>query len=254
MADTNSLALPRVSGKLVGKSTPAPVRQTGRAPPTSIRGRRPRCGTCGRCSRCRRWTEAEDAFVDSLVGTLELADIAVRLTRRFGLDRTATGVSSRLKRRRQSRWMNDLSLRAAERIFGLDHRAIIRWCVEPGLLVGRRWSGRGPQRGWLFDMVDLDRFVRQHVYILDPDRMQPRHHLTQLANLESRSQAWRSVPDLAAYLDVSEETLRRAARRGLIPHNRRPGAGRYGEIRVRANDFSLIRERLEPQSGSALRS
>src|SRR5947209_1296870 len=80
MADTDSVALPRVSGKLVGKVAPAPDRQAGRAPPTSIRGRRPRCGTCGRCSRCRRWTEAEDAFVDSLVGRLELAEIAVRLT------------------------------------------------------------------------------------------------------------------------------------------------------------------------------
>jgi hypothetical protein len=254
MPKTNSLALPRVPGKLVAKFAPAPGRQTDRAPPTSIRSRGPRCGTCGRCSRCRRWTEAEDAFVDSLLGTLELADIAVRLTRRFGLERTATGVSSRLKRRRQSRWMNGLSLRDVERIFGLDHRAIIHWCVEPGLLVGRRWSGRGPQRGWLFDMVDLDRFVRNHVYLLDLARMQPGHRLTQVVALESRSQAWRSVTDVAAYLHVSEETVRRGARRGLIPHKRRPGAGRFGEIRVRANDFSLIRERLEPQSGSALRS
>ena len=244
MANTDSLALPRVSGKLVGKVAPAPDRQTGRAPPTSMRGRRPRCGTCGRCSRCRRWTEAEDAFVDSLVGTLELAEIAVRLTRRFGLERTATGVSSRLKRRRQSRWMNGLSLRDVERIFGLDHRAIIRWCVEPGLLVGRRWSGRGPQRGWLFDMVDLIRFVSQHIYLLNPDRMQPGHHLTRLANLESRSQAWRSVTDLAAYLHVSDQVVRRAVRQGLVPHQRRPGAGRYGEIRIRADEFLFIRERV----------
>ena len=121
---------------------------------------------------------------------------------------------------------------------------IIRWCVEPGLLVGRRWSGRGPQRGWLFDLVDLIRFVRQHVYLLNPDRMQPGHHLTRLANLESRSQAWRSVTDLAAYLHVSDQVVRRAVRQGLVPYQRRPGAGRYGEIRIRADEFLFIRERV----------
>jgi len=150
--------------------------------------------------------------------------------------------------------MNGLSLRDVERIFGLDHRAIIRWCVEPGLLVGRCWSGRGPQRGWLFDMVDLDRFVRQHVYMLDPDRMQPGHHLTQLASLESRSQAWRSVTDLAAYLHVSDQVVRRAVRDGLVPHQRGPGAGRYGEIRIRANEFFLIRERVHGEIGPAPRT
>jgi hypothetical protein len=254
MAKTNGLISRRVSGKLLGKLAAALSCQIDRAPPTSIRGRPPRCGTCGRCSRCRRWTEAEDAFVDSLVGTLELADIAVRLTRRFGLERTANGVSSRLKRRRQSRWMTGLSLRDLERIFGLDHRAIIRWCVEPGLLVGRRWSGRGSQRGWLFDMVDVDRFVRQHVYMLNLARMQADHFLTRLATVESRCQAWRSAADLAAYLQVSEETVRRAVRRGLIPHHRRPGAGRFGEIRVRADVFSSISELLRPCPGSTLHS
>jgi hypothetical protein len=106
--------------------------------------RPPRCGTCGRCSRCRRWTEPEDAFVDRLLGKFEPADIAARLTLRFGVERTATAVIQRLKRRGRSRWMEGLSLRDLERIFGMDHRAIVRWWIQPGLLSGRRWSGRGP--------------------------------------------------------------------------------------------------------------
>ena len=74
-------------------------------------------------------------------------------------------------------------------------------------------------------MVDLIRFVSQRIYLLNSDRMQPGHHLTRLANLESRSQAWRSVTDLAAYLHVSDQIVRRAVRQGLVPHQRRPGAG-----------------------------
>jgi len=237
--------------------TPAshqPGRQVDRAPPgvrAPTRGRPPRCGTCGRCSRCRRWTDPEDALVDSLVGTLELTGIAVRLSRRFGLERTPTGISSRLKRRRKSRWMNGLSLRALERIFGLDHRSILRWWVDPVLLVGRRWSGRGPARGWLFEMPDVKQFIREHVYMLDVARMEPGHPLTQLAALESRCQAWRSVAELAAYLQVSEKVVRRAAQDGLIPHKRAPGGGRFGTIRVRADNFSLVRERLAFRHGSA---
>jgi hypothetical protein len=106
--------------------------------------RPPRCGTCGRCSRCLRWTEPEDAFVDALLGHFEPADIAARLTHQFGVERTATAVIQRLKRRGRSRWMGGPSLRDLERIFGMDHRAIVCWWIQPGLLVGRRWSGRGP--------------------------------------------------------------------------------------------------------------
>jgi hypothetical protein len=116
------------------RSTPVPVRPA----------RPPQCGTCGRCSRCRRWTEPEDALVDALLGICQPGDIAARLNARFGIDRSACAVTQRIKRRHRSRWMEGLSLRDLERIFGVDHRVIVRWWVLPGLLVGRRWSGRGP--------------------------------------------------------------------------------------------------------------
>src|SRR6266852_5235717 len=49
--------------------------------------RPPRCSTCGRCSRYRRWTEPEDAFVDSLLDRVAPTEIAARLTARFGIER-----------------------------------------------------------------------------------------------------------------------------------------------------------------------
>jgi hypothetical protein len=58
--------------------------------------------------------------------------------------------------------MEGYSLRDLERIFGVDHRTIVRDWIEPGLLVGRRWSGRGPHSGWLFEPATVDSFFRSH--------------------------------------------------------------------------------------------
>ncbi len=140
--------------------------------------------------------------------------------------------------------MDGLSLRDLERLFGLDHRAIVRWWVEPKLLAARRWSGRGPHCGWLFAPADVETFIRQHVYAVDVTHMQPGHPFTRLAALEAQCQRWRSVVELADYLGVPVELVRSAARDGLIPHRRRPGAGCYGEIRVRADEFPKVREIL----------
>jgi hypothetical protein len=182
--------------------------------------------------------------VDQLVGRVELPQIAARLTERFGVERSVPGVVSRLKRRARSQWAEGLSVHDLERIFHVDHRAILRWWVEPGLLAGRRWPGRGRRVGWLFTTEVVQAFVRQHAYAFDAARMQPGHALTRLAKVESRVQAWRTCRDLAAYLGVSCWTVTRAVRDGLVPHQRCRGAGRYGEIRVRASDFPAIKERL----------
>jgi hypothetical protein len=104
----------------------------------------PRCSTCGRCSRCRRWTEPEDAFVDSLVGKDDSVAIALKVTNRFGIERTPTAVIQRLKRRGCSRWVETITLRDIERVFGVGHRTVVRDWIGGGLLTGRRRPGRGP--------------------------------------------------------------------------------------------------------------
>jgi hypothetical protein len=117
----------------------APIRRSGPRPP--------RCGTCGRCPRCRAWTPPEDALVDAFLGELEPKAIAQKLNEHFGIQRTATAVIARLKRRNQSRWLHGISLRELERITGVDHRTIVRVWIGRGLLQGERWSGRGPPPG-----------------------------------------------------------------------------------------------------------
>ena len=184
--------------------------------------------------------------MDALLGVCQPGEIAARLNVRFGLDRTACAVIQRLKRRQRSRWMEGLSLRDLERIFGVDHRAIIRWWILPGLLLGRRWSGRGPHQGWIFEPADVRAFIRAHVYEIDVDKMRPGHPFTRLASLEARRQRWCSCAELASYSGQSASMVRRLVRRGLVPHQRRHGAGRSGEIRVRSDEFPFDSEWLVP--------
>src|SRR5689334_14701770 len=87
-----------------------------------------------------------------------------------------------------------------------------------------------PHPGWRFREEAVRTFVREHVYLLDIEQMKQGHVLTTLARVESAAQAWRTAEDLAAYLDVPVEVVRRVVRHGLIPHRRRPGAGRHGKI------------------------
>jgi hypothetical protein len=210
--------------------------------------RRPsRCGTCGRCSACRRWTEQEDAFVDALLGECELSEIVTRLQQRYGIERSVPGLVSRLKRRARSRWSADLSLRDVERLFGIDHRVILRWWVKPGLLVGRRWSGRGPHAGWLFSGETVERFVRDHRHAYEPARMAPGHPLTNLAKLVNRSDPWLGRKDLACYLGVCVRRVSDWIALGLVPHKRRFGAGARGQIRILASDFPKIAAELGAQ-------
>jgi excisionase family DNA binding protein len=74
--------------------------------------------------------------------------------------------------------------------------------------------------------------------------MQHGHPLTRLAVVEAALQRWRSCEELAAYLGVSRWTVLRAVRAGIVPHKRRYGAGKHGEVRIRADDFASARERL----------
>jgi hypothetical protein len=111
-----------------------------------------------------------------------------------------------------------------------------------------------PHQGWLFETANVDAFLRAHIYAIDVDKMRPGHPFTQLASLESRRQRWRSCVELASCLGLSASTVRRLVRRGIVPHKRCPGAGPYGEIRARADDFDLESVRLATEFASQTKS
>src|SRR5262249_47721130 len=154
--------------------------------------------------------------------------------------RTAAAIRCRAKRLGLSLWGDGWSLVGLERLFRIDHRAIVRWWVAPGLLPARRWPCRGAHPGWWFAPAPVEACLRDCPWAYDWRRMSRRHPLTQLAELVNRVDPWLGYEELRGYLGVSRRTLDRWLRHGLVPHRRRPGAGGVGRIVVRRADFPAI--------------
>jgi hypothetical protein len=149
-------------------------------------------------------------------------------------------VAQRLKRRGRSRWVECISLRDIERVFGVDHRTVVRDWIGGDFSLASADAEGDPHLGWSFARTEIEAFIRTYVYLLDSSKMLPGHPFTNLALLEDRAQAWRSARHLASYAGVSVGLVRRAVKSGRIPYRRRPGAGRFGEIRIRAREFPSL--------------
>lgn len=150
-----------------------------------------------------------------------------------------------------SRWLTAFSLRDLERLFGVDHRVILLWWIEPGLLPARRRRGRCPHEGWRVETADVEAFIRGCGWAHDWRRMDRRHPLGRLAEIVNRADPWLGRADLAAYLGMDENTLGRWVARGLVRHRRRFGAGGRGELRIRARDFPAIAEAVDAARAAA---
>lgn len=210
----------------------------------------------GHVSRWDAWNPEQDDALRQLAGTMPLADVAAELSRRFGVPRTVAAVRIRCKRLGVSAWARGWSLRDLERFAGVDHRVIVRWWIEPGLLRARRWDGRGPHAGWWIDVAEIERFVREAPWAYDPARLRvervPRDRRTEAARLRSialtvhAADPWRSYAELRQYLGMTLRNLDRWRERGLIPHRRRPKSGPgHGHIMIRGRDFPAIRAAIE---------
>ncbi|MEW6048205.1 MAG: hypothetical protein AB1609_17300 [Bacillota bacterium] len=200
------------------------------------------------------WTPAEEQLLCQLAGTMDLGEIARILSERFGVPRTRNAVDVRCQRLGVSHWAKGMSLTEMERLFGLDHRAIVRHWVDTGLLAARRWSGRGPHPGWWFEPADVERFIREHPWAYDWTRMKRGHRLTRLAEVVNRADPWLPYEQLRRYVGIAKVNLDRWRRRGLVPHKRRPGAGGYGQIVIRARDFRPIKQAIERARAEARRA
>ncbi len=230
--------------------------------------------TCGTCQSCRMrsawakgkfdnrrrgipwdaWTPEEEALLRQLAGTMDLAEIARVLTERFGIPRSVNAVDVRCQRLGISHWRQGYCLRDIELIFRLHHRAIVRWWVQPGLLRGERWSGRGPNQGWVFHETDVERFIREYPWAYDWTRMKRGHPLSRLAEVVNRADPWLTYEDLRRYVGIARVNLDRWRRRGLVPHQFRPKGGPgQGRIIVRARDFRAIKAAIEAARADAKR-
>ena len=220
------------------------------------------CGSCKSCTMRRYWSEGRFAgkrrsirpdawsrdeyeLLERLAGTMEIERIAERISEQSRIPRTANAVKVKIQRRGLSRWVRGMSLMEIERLFGLDHRPIIKHWVTPGLLVGRRWSGRGPNAGWWFEPSDVEAFIRRYPWAYDWKQMQPRHRLTSLAEMVNRADPWLTYEELGHFVGLSSSNLDKWRRRGLIPFQRRPKGGPDGYIMVRARDLRSIKANIE---------
>lgn len=242
---------------------PKPRRKTKARPGTRS------CATqdCGGCQSCQlrsawaqgrfgarrkgrhpeAWTPDQDARLRQLAGTRPVAEIAAALSEEF-LPRTTVSVRIRATRLGLSLFAQGLSMTSLEVLFGVDHRVIRRRWVAPGLLAGRRWSGRGGHPGWWFEEAEVERFVREAPWVYEVGRMQKGHRLTQLAQLLARSDPWLSLAEAEQALHYAPGCLGRWLRRGLVPHKRRPGAGGLGAIVIRRNDLPAIRATIDAET------
>ena len=194
----------------------------------------------------RHWTPEQNRVFTELAGTMPIVEITEELERRFHIRRTTASLRIQAKRLGISLWNRGYSLTELERVFRLDHRAIVRNWVTPGLLAARRWQGRGPNDGWWFDQAEVERFARECGWAYDVDRMQPGHPLTRLAEVAHRADPWLTYQDLLRYLGLKAEVnLDRWRRRGLVPHKRRPKSGPGQRIVIRGRDFPAIKAAIE---------
>lgn len=208
------------------------------------------------------WTLEQEAALRALAGARPVQEIAAILSERFGVPRTIPAVRIRAKRLDLSVFQKGWSMRDVERLFGVGHRAIFTWWVQPGLLIGRRIVQRGPYTAWWFDVPDLERFVRESGWAYDWRRMDARRldslrrpegsRLVMLARVVHLADPWLTYEDLARYVGLALGNLDRWRRRGLVPHQRRMGAGGYGQIMVRARDFVAIRAAIREAQQEAL--
>lgn len=198
----------------------------------------------------RAWSRAEDAILAELAGTMPIAELTAELSRRSGMERTETAVRVRATRTGVSLWPGGFGLGDIERNFRLDHRAIVRCWLEPGILHGRRWAGRGPFDGWWIEPAEVERFIRECAWAYDWERI-PAGRWRSLAEVAHKADPWLHYDQVMAYVGLSKTNLDKWRRRGLVPHRIRPKSGPGGYVMVRAHDLVGIKASIEAAQAEA---
>lgn len=189
------------------------------------------------------WTPLQCQRLAELAGQLEAPDVAATLFSEFGIPRTLAAVRIQAKRQRLSLERHGYSQRQLEQLFGVDHRAIVRWWIEPGLLKAQRCRPRGPHAGWHITRSHLEAFISEHTWAYDWQRMQPGHPLSSLAEVAHKGDPWVTLDVACRWIKINPHNLLKWRRRGLVPTRRRPYAGTpHGRVMIRARDLPHIRE------------
>lgn len=201
----------------------------------------------------KAWTAEQNRALEALLGTRPIEEVVQALNRQFKTTRTVAAVTNQVKRLGLSRWVQGLGMMEMERVFGVDHRVIVKHWVTPGQLTARRWSGRGPNQGWWFEPSEVERFIRECGWLVDVARMPKGHPLTRLAETAQRADPWLvGQEEIGRVLGISPSQVKKWMTRGLIPHRRRPVAGSGGALCVRGRDAFAIKAAIDEARGNAI--
>lgn len=201
----------------------------------------------------RHWTPEQNRELERLAGTMPIAEIADALERRFYIRRSLLSIRIQAKRLGISLWQGSYSLMELERVFGFDHRVIVRYWVSAGHLHGRRWQGRGPNAGWWFEHAEVERFTRDCGWLIDLDRMPKGHRLTRYAETMLKADPWiAGLDEIGRVLGMAPVQVKKWMGRGLIPHQRRPVAGSGGQLMIRGRDVPAIRSAIEQARAASI--
>lgn len=189
------------------------------------------------------WTPPQRSRLAELAGQVEAADLAAMLSAEFGIPRTLPAVRIQAKRQRLSLERRGYSQRQIEWLFGVDHRAVMRWWITPGHLQAERCRARGPHAGWHVSHAALEAFVRDETWAYDWRRMQPGHPMTMLAEVAHKAEPWVTLDVACRWIGINRSNLLKWRRRGVVSTRQRPypGAPR-GRVMVRARDLPRIRD------------
>ena len=159
------------------------------------------------------WTAEEETQLRALAG-----HVSTKVMRRTVLwHRTISAIQGRAQELGLSLMLEDWSLLAVERLFGISADVIRRDWLAAGLLPGRFVEGR-----WCIREADLETFIRDYPWMYLVSRMQPpQHPLSQLAQRVHRRDPWLSVKAMSTRYGIGNTAIRVWCRTGVLPSSSR---------------------------------
>lgn len=115
------------------------------------------------------WSDAENALMKQV--PLHSPELAARMFRARGFNRTATAIVVRAKRLNLSRRYNEtLSGTTFAKVLGVDNKTTTGWCVQGLIKATRRESRRLPQQGgapWSIERADARQWIIDNIASID---------------------------------------------------------------------------------------
>lgn len=166
------------------------------------------------------WLPQHDAALKDLIGTMDVASIAVELSRRFPPPRTETAVKNRVKKLRLSLLaVRPWTVRELARMLGVCDDTVRAW-MAAGWLVGTPWKLGGGQkkghRSQAFTRADVERFIRAHPDLLIAREIQDGKLRVLLEGL-TRGTRWMTLKEASIASGLKIATVRWRSSTGKIP-------------------------------------